>query len=158
MTTIAGSPPLSVYGYDTPAPGAAASVAATSDPGLPQAAATLAADAGVVASLGGTSVGGLTYNAAGLLDAIAQAGAASSPPPAGAADPQQSLDQAVAATLPPSPATSGIYTSSGLLQALPAASVTSNWANLLQANPALAGVAIGDSFDQGIVGTISTTA
>ena len=53
--------------------------------------------------------------------------------------------------------TSGVYSTSGLLQGLPA-NTSTNWVTALKANPNLASTVIADSFNQGIVGTLSTVA
>jgi hypothetical protein len=79
----------------------------------------------VVANLGASQAGAQTYNAAGLLNSVAQAGQAPTPqkiPPADTDIPayeQDLTDLAVVGTLGASTGTSGIYTPSGSLQDLP---------------------------------------
>ena len=145
MTTISSSLPASAVA--TPV-----TVAKTSRAGLPQLAATLAADASVIATLGGAAVAGATYSAAGLLNSIAQAGAPSDAGSAAAPATQtSSADAATTAT------DSGLYSAAGVFAA-PMTDVSSNFASILKTNPGMAASVISDSFNQGIVGTFSTSA
>ncbi len=137
-------------------------VSRTSDASLAAEAASLSATSAVVASLGGSS-GVTVYTPAGLLDSLAQAGSAAEPvtlPEPGSdtsQTAQQGQDQGVLDSLGAAPAESGIYTGAGTLQSLPS-STSSNWADILKANPSLAGTAIADSFNAGLVGNLSVTA
>ena len=140
--TISSVLPAGSYQQSTPAAGTGATpvVAKTSDASLAQTAVTLSADAGIVAALGASTSGAPTYNAAGLLNALVQAGhpSASSSQASTTTAPQtaqQNQDQAIAGSLPSSPATSGIYNPSGVLQTTPSTDVTANWASILKTNP-----------------------
>jgi hypothetical protein len=153
--------------YTVPTNSTSTSVAKTSDTSLSTTAVALASDASVIATLGGSSGSTLVYNAAGVLNELIQAGtsAASSSSAdssatgsTGSQASPDSLDQAIVGSLSASPSTSGIYTADGNLQTSSSTDLTSNWASLLKTNPQLATAATADSFDQGIIGTLSTTA
>ena len=158
ISNITGS---GVNGYNTAttsAPKTSASpVAKTAEAGLAQTAVTLSSDGNIVAMLGGAASSSLTYNAAGLLNSLVQAGAATSSAQTSTASSnpqssaQNSTNQAIANTLPASSAASGINNSSGTL---PGISTNASWASALKANPALAATVSADTFDQGIVGTL----
>jgi hypothetical protein len=128
-------------------------------------AATLSAESAVVASLGG-STGVAVYTPAGLLDSLAQAGTVGGniavPEPGSNVDTsqtaQQSQDQGVIASLGSTPVESGIYTGAGVLQSLPTSIASANWSDVLKNNPSLAGTAIADSFNAGLVGNLQVTA
>ena len=161
MSTISSVTPSSVYSYNAPITNAG-SVVQTANAGLAQTAVSLSAEGNIVATLGGGSSSSLTYDAAGLLNSLAQAGTAtSSVQTAGnssnPATAQNSTDQGIVSTLTSSPTTSGVYNSSGTLQGLQS-NTSANWASALKANPSLASAVISDSINQGIVGTLSTTA
>ncbi len=161
MTTVSSITPSSVNGYNTLTT-SANPVAQTSDLGMVQAATNLSAEVSIVATLGGGSASSLTYDAAGMLNSFVQAGSApssaqtvsSSSNPQAAA--QNSTVQAIINTLPSNSAVAGIYNSSGVLQGVPS-STAANWTTALKANPSLASSVTADSFNQGIVGTLSTT-
>lgn len=164
MSTISSVAPPNFNGYAVPSTGTAAiSVAKTADTGLAQTAVNLSSEANVVATLGGGSPSAVTYDAAGLLNILIQAGAAPSITQGAdnSANPQttarNSTDQSIVNTLSSDSATSGIYSSSGALQGLPS-ETSANWAGVLKTNPDLAPSVISDSLNQGIVGTLSTTA
>lgn len=162
MSTIAGISSLGSSLYNLASTGGTP-VAQTNNAGLAQTAVDLAAAGSVVATLGGGASAPLTYDAAGLLNTLVQAGTApSSVPPASSSgstpqSAQNSTDQAILNTLPVNAAAAGVYTPSGTLQALPP-DTTANWANALKANPGLAATVAADSFNQGIVGTLSVSA
>lgn len=170
MTTSvsATSPTTSAYSYTAPTnPVNSSSLGQAALSGLSQTAVTLSAQGGIVASLGGGSLSGLTYDATGLFNSLIQAGAAASAaqtqtgtdsftqPTA-----QQSLDQGIAGTLASSSSSSS--TGSGIYSAVGAQAngvdTSTNWANALQSNPALAATVAADSLNQGIVGSLSTFA
>jgi hypothetical protein len=138
-------------------------VSRSSDASLASQATTLSAESAVVASLGG-STGVAVYTPAGLLNSLAQAGTVAEPisVPANGSNvdtsqtAQQAQDQGVLSSLASTPAQSGVYTGAGTLQSLP--SSTSNWADILKAHPSLAGTAIADSFNAGLVGNLQVTA
>lgn len=142
---------------------ASLAVARTTDAALPAQAVGLSADAGVIATLGGASSSLQTYDAAGLLNTLVGAGQ----PVADAlnieagsdvgAVAQDLTDSGVTALLSSDAASSGIYSASGGLQSLVGGSA-SNWSTVLKTNPELAGVVVGDSFAQGVIGGINTTA
>jgi hypothetical protein len=163
------------YQYTAPVTSTTASttspLVASSDPGLAQQVSGLSTTEGIVATLGSAPAATLTYDPAGLYNSIAQAGTSTSTatqltvPTAGSGvntqvEAQQSLNSAIVAALPNSAVDSGFYTGTGVLQSASAdnATLTSNWASALQANPNLANVVAADSYAQGIVGTLSVTA
>lgn len=156
MTTISSSLPTSAYSNLTPAVSAGVtSDALTSDAGLPQTATALAADASVIATLGGSASASSTYSAAGLLDSFVQAGSSSSTQASSSTgSAQQSLNQAIVGSLTASTTTSGIYTSTGGLQNLPTTDVSANWTSILKTNPEAAKTVAADSVRQGIVNTL----
>jgi hypothetical protein len=160
MSTVSGLTPIYnslLIGTVTP------SVTRSAIPGLAQTAASISYQSGIVATLGEVSSSALTYDATGLLNSIAQAGTLTQP----ALTPSQGLsaqstvqnliNQDVVNSLPSTPATSGIYTASGVLAGL-SSTASANWASYLKSNPNLAATVITDSFNQGIVGTLSTIA
>ena len=159
---------------NTASTNASSPVVASSDPGLAAQASALSTTSGIVATLGSTSsTGTQVYDAAGLYNSIAQAGTSATVPAtststtgnntsaaAAAASAQQSLNASVLSTLPGG-SYSGFYNGSGVVQSTASAggtNLTSNFASALQANPNLAHTVAADSFAQGIIGTLSTTA
>lgn len=158
--TITSLPGSSLY----PASSASStSVARTSDAALPAQAVELAANEGIVATLGGASSSLQTYDAAGLLNTLVSAGSAPAAPLSIQAGEdtgtlaQDLTDAGISALLPGDPATAGIYGASGGLQSLPGDSA-SNWATALKTHPELASVAVGASFAQGVIAGIDTSA
>ncbi|CAN7283097.1 MULTISPECIES: hypothetical protein [Duganella] len=125
---------------------------------------SLSAQSAVVASLGG-STGASVYTPSGLLDALQQAGQTTEPisvPEQGSnvdtsATAQQALDQGILSSLASSPSASGVYTGAGTVSGL-SAQASANWADLLKANPNLAGTVIADSFNAGLVSSLDVTA
>ena len=125
---------------------------------------SLSAQSAVVATLGGTS-GAAVYSPSGLLDALRQAGQTaesisvpeqdSNVDTSGTA--QQAQDQGVLSSLASAPAASGVYTGAGTVNGL-SAQASANWADLLKANPNLAGTVISYSFDSGLVSSLQVTA
>ncbi|MBV8635204.1 MAG: hypothetical protein JO002_11980 [Burkholderiaceae bacterium] len=158
---------------NTASTNASSPVVASSDPGLAAQASALSTTSGIVATLGSASTGTQVYDAAGLYNSIAQAGTSATVPAtststtgnntsaaAAAASAQQSLNASVLSTLPGG-SYSGFYNGSGVVQSTASAggtNLTSNFASALQANPNLAHTVAADSFAQGIIGTLSTTA
>ncbi|MGA8863264.1 MAG: hypothetical protein WB444_05585 [Gallionella sp.] len=161
MSTISGISALA--NNSLPTSTAANPVLQTSIPGLAQSAVSLSVQEGIVATLGGNSASPVTYDAAGLLNALIQAGTPnqSAPTTSNVTSPQAAaqnqVNQDIANALPSSPAASGIYNASGTIQGLPS-NTSANWASILQANPDLSSTVIADSVNQGIVGTLSTMA
>lgn len=152
-------------GY-APSTSGAASVPniASASSAMVQTAVDLSATAGVIATLGASGTTVQTYDAAGLLNAIAHAGNASSTsipvPPSGTdtqLQAQQQVNQGIVGTLPSDAASSGIYNSAGTVQNL-SSDTSANWATILKSNPSLAENVIADSFTQGIVSSISVFA
>lgn len=139
-------------------------VSRTSDASLAAEATSLSATSAVVASLGG-STGVAVYTPSGLLDSLAQAGSLTEniPTPVAGSNTdtsqlaQQAQDRGILDSLASAPSSSGVYTGAGTLQSLPS-STSSNWADVLKANPSLAGTIIADSFNAGLVGNLSVTA
>ncbi|HEX8956655.1 MAG TPA: hypothetical protein VF798_10285 [Burkholderiaceae bacterium] len=149
----------------------ASPVVQSSDPGLAAQASALSATSGIVATLGSSNgVTAQVYDAAGLYNSIAQAGTSAaasstgggneSSAAAAAASAQQALNSAILSTLPGG-SYSGFYDGTGVVQSASSAggvNLTSNWASALQSNPNLSRTVAADSFAQGIIGTLSTTA
>lgn len=163
MTSALGSLTTN-FGYSpSPTAGTSSVLAQTADPAVARIAIGLSTNASVIATFGTSGTEVLTYTSSGLLNAIAQAGAA----PESLFDPapgtniqafvQQALDQSIADTFLSDPASSGLYTASGTFQSLPGTDLASNWATVLQAHPELASVVIANSFAQGAVGTLLAT-
>ena len=101
----------------------------------------LSEQAGIVATLGNRDSGVQTYDATGLLNAVAQAGMAQAGTPVPAStDPAASTD-----------------TSAGSSASV-AAAVPGDWGAILKSNPALTSVAVEDAVAQGIVNTINVYA
>jgi hypothetical protein len=113
----------------------------TQDPATRVTLSNLSAQAGIVATLGNSESPSQTYDATGLLNAVAQAGmaqAATSVPTS--TDPAASTD-----------------TSAGSSTSV-AAAVPGDWGAILKSNPALTSVAVEDAVAQGIVNTINVYA
>jgi len=138
------------------APAAAGNLAAT--------ATSLASESALAASLG-SSAAATVYTPTGLLSSLQQAGTVglelTIPATGSQADTAQlasnALDQAVLNELAAPASSSGIYTGSGNLGGM-SEQAAANWANLLKAQPGLAGNAIADSINAGVVATLQTQA
>ena len=162
--TISSLPPVGNYSVPITSGGSTPFVASTSDTSLAQTAVTLSANASIVAALGASSSSAnLTYNAAGLLNSLIQAGSASrqtlqantsiSPQAA-----QQAQDQSIIGFIPsPQSMSVGTYNASEILMNPAPTDLTSNFASLLQTNPELASTVTVDAMNQGIVGRIATS-
>jgi hypothetical protein len=146
VTTLSGVP-------EATAASTAAPVARTSSGAQAQNAAALAGDSAVVSLLGGGS-GALTYDAAGLFNAFAQAGTSA----AGGATGTESLDQQILNAL--APANAGPTGLDALAATVSTAGIDQNasYAAILQQDPGAAAKLITESTEQGIIGTISTYA
>jgi hypothetical protein len=127
ISSVTSAAPASIY--TTPTPSAATSGSA---PTTSVAMSTLSEEAGIVATLGGTSTAFQTYDATGLLNAVAQA---ATPAPA-----QDTSDAAAAPGTPVSTAVSG------------------DWGTILKSDPGLTSTAVADAVAQGIVNTIDVYA
>lgn len=104
---------------------------------------TLSGQAGIVATLNHGESGFQTYDATGLLDAVARAGnaaAGAAAPPSTAPAPSSGQDS------PDTSVADGTSVS---------AAVPGDWGTILKANPALTSVAVADAVAQGIVNTIN---
>jgi len=94
MTTITNAPSLTAYSYTPPANNTGTTpVASTLDPNLAQTAVTISAAGNIVASLMANPSAAPSYDAVGLLNALAQAGTQSSSSSA-----QASTDSGLATT------------------------------------------------------------
>ncbi|NIA57843.1 hypothetical protein HAV22_29880 [Massilia sp. TW-1] len=93
---------------------------------------TLSEEAGIVATLGGAPTGFQTYDATGLLNAVAQA-----------ATPAPPQDTANTAASPATPVS---------------AAVPGDWGTILKSDPGLTSTALADAVAQGIVNTIDVYA
>jgi len=111
---------------------------ATQDPATRVTLSNLSEQASIVATLGNRDSGVQTYDATGLLNAVAQAGMAQ----AGTAAP--------APTDPAASADTSAESSTSV-----AAAVPGDWGTILKSNPALTSVAVEDAVAQGIVNTIN---
>jgi hypothetical protein len=132
-TTPSATPPAT----KTP-PATAAPEASMQDPSTRVTLSNLSEQAGIVATLGKGDSGVPTYDATGLLNAVAQAGMAQAGTPTPAStDPAASTD-----------------TSAGSSSSV-AAAVPGDWGTILKSNPALTSVAVEDAVAQGIVNTIN---
>lgn len=121
----------------------------------------LSSASAVVSSIGGGSGLGV-YTPQGLLNSIQQAGTLQqstiATPTSGSDvtnEAQQSADQAIVGSLPSSPETSGIYTGNGVLQSDSSSATSANWADILKTNPSLAGTVISDSYQQGVIASLT---
>lgn len=166
MTTIASTSPSSAPVSSTPSnvtpPVAVSQTPSVADyAGLTSTAVTLSADGNIAEMLSGVSASSLTYNANGLMSSLVQVAtemlSAQNPSSSSSSSTSQtssplSSTSTSTSTTPASSSAAGVYNSSGAL------STNSSWASALKANPALAATVSADTFDQGIVGTLSTTA
>jgi len=182
LNTITPASLLIPVAGSTSSTSTASPVVAGGDPGLAAEASALSTTSGIVATLGSTSsTDTQVYDGAGLYNSIAQAGTSATVPAASttgtstgtssstgdtssaaaaAVSAQQSLNSSILSTLPGG-SYSGFYDGTGVVQSTSSTSgtnLTSNFASALQANPNLSAVVAADSFAQGIVGTLSTTA
>lgn len=151
--------------HATPTPSAsAAAVTQTEKAGLARVATDLTIDASVVIAFGGSANSALTYNAAGLLNTLSQAGTVAAPPEVPEAGTstesfvQQAMNQAIVGNLSTSPTSTGIYTADGSFQGLASASLSASWATILQSHPELAGTVVASSLAQGITRTLIASA
>lgn len=154
-------PAYPLYGVAPP------SVVPSSDPGLAVTAVNLSNDASVIATLGNTGSTSLPlYDAAGLLNSLSQAGtqtgASLSVPPQGTDISnltQQVENQAITSVLAASTGQSvpDLYSADGSATGL-APNLATVYAGLLKSDPSLASTVIGDSFNQGIVGSLNVSA
>jgi hypothetical protein len=122
----------------TPPTATATPEASTQDPSTRVTLSNLSEQAGIVATLGNSDSGLRTYDATGLLNAVAQAGMA----------------QASTATPTSTDPAASTDTSAGSSSSV-AAAVPGDWGAILKANPALTSVAVEDAVAQGIVDTIN---
>ena len=111
---------------------------APQDPATRVTLSNLSEQASIVATLGNRDNGVQTYDATGLLNAVAQAGMAQ----AGTAAP--------ASTDPAASVDTSAESSTSV-----AAAVPGDWGTILKSNPALTSVAVEDAVAQGIVNTIN---
>lgn len=132
-------------------------VTAASNPAAVAQAVELSSEASVIVTLGGSSSGnsGLTYNAAGLFDAIVNAGSS-----AGTStdltqnQASQSYYQGVLGSIVMPDATSGIYDGSGMFAGQ---GLSSELSLLLKSQPDLTGSIVEDIVNQNVVGGLIST-
>jgi hypothetical protein len=135
-------------------------IAAGANPGETQSAIDDSSDEGVVLSLGGGSGvdSSPTYSPQGLLNSFVQAGTpladTSSTGPYGSGD-DSGLASAVQSD---DGAVLGAEDANGVPGASGYGNYQSLWGNTLQTDPGMAGTVATDALDQGLVGTLSTTA
>jgi hypothetical protein len=133
-TSTAPTPPAAV----TTTPATPTQDASLQDPATRVTLSNLSEQAGIVATLGNGDSAFQTYDATGLLNAVAQAGMAQAGTTVPTAtDPAASTD-----------------TSAGSSASV-AAAVPGDWGTILKSNPALTSVAVEDAVAQGIVNTIN---
>ncbi|UIN23137.1 hypothetical protein [Herbaspirillum frisingense] len=162
-TTLTSLGSLNSYGLPAES-GASNPVKASDNPAAVAQAIELSTDASVIVSLGGAGAGSgqgqnaLTYNAAGLFDAIVSAGSAdNTSPDLTQNQTSQSYYQGILASITTPPTTSGIYDGNGQFSGN--SGLTSDLSSLLKSDPGLTSTIVGDLINQGIVGgLISTTA
>ncbi|ONN67458.1 hypothetical protein G5S34_09620 [Herbaspirillum frisingense] len=162
-TTLTSLGSLNSYGLPAES-GASNPVKASDNPAAVAQAIELSTDASVIVSLGGAGAGSgqgqnaLTYNAAGLFDAIVSAGSAdNTSPDLTQNQASQSYYQGILASITTPPTTSGIYDGNGQFSGN--SGLTSDLSSLLKSDPGLTSTIVGDLINQGIVGgLISTTA
>jgi hypothetical protein len=157
MTSISGSLPVDANSNIAPAIALPTMLTPVASADLAKTAVSLASDSSVVALLGANGAASAVYTASGLLDSLAQAGTSEGVAANSPTAPPQSLDQSLVALLSTAPAAASMYTAAGgLVSSTP--DMTSNFATILKSRPGVAATFIHDSFDQGVVGTISTLA
>ncbi len=162
-TTLTSLGSLNSYGLPGES-GASNPVKASDNPAAVAQAIELSTDASVIVSLGGAGAGSgqgqnaLTYNAAGLFDAIVSAGSAdNTSPDLTQNQASQSYYQGILASITTPPTSSGIYDGNGQFSGN--SGLTSDLSSLLKSDPGLTSTIVGDLINQGIVGgLISTTA
>ena len=162
-TTLTSLGSLNSYGLPAES-GAGNPVKASDNPAAVAQAIELSTDASVIVSLGGAGAGSgqgqnaLTYNAAGLFDAIVSAGSAdNTSPDLTQNQASQSYYQGILASITTPPTSSGIYDGNGQFSGN--GGLTSDLSSLLKSDPGLTSTIVGDLINQGIVGgLISTTA
>lgn len=163
-TTLTSLGSLNSYGLPAES-GASNPVKASDNPAAVAQAIELSTDASVIVSLGGGNAAGsaqgqgaLTYNAAGLFDAIVSAGSAdNTSPDLTQSQASQSYYQGILASITTPPTSSGIYDGNGQFSGN--SGLTSDLSSLLKSDPGLTSTIVGDLINQGIVGgLISTTA
>jgi hypothetical protein len=158
LNSLTSSPAFKPY---VPTVGQSTTAAAAA---LSSQAVNLSAQSAVVASLGG-STGASVYSPSGLLTTLKQAGSVEEPvnvpvkgsnvDTSGAA--QSALDQGIVSGLSSSASGAGVYTGAGTVSGL-SEQASSNWADLLKANPNLASTVISFSFASGVVNSLTVTA
>jgi hypothetical protein len=156
MTAISASLPATSNSNLITTTAAPAKLSSATSADLAQTAVSLASESSVVILLGTGGADSAVYDASGLLDSLKQAGTASGVAGKTQAAPQ-SLDQGLAGALSATPAATPLYSVAGGLVAS-GPDVTSNFASILKTDSGVAATVIDDSFNQGIVGTISTFA
>lgn len=152
MSTIS-TLPVSQYTSSLSAGGTATSVARSTNGNLSRDAVSLAADASVVAILGGGN-GSATYSASGIFDTLATAGSNNQD---AAQSSSTSSDQNLVDSLNPSAASTNTASLESLGQAAPA-DLSASYASILKANPSAAAMVTAYSMNQSIVSTFSTYA
>lgn len=160
-TTLTSLGSLNSYGLPAES-GASNPVKASDNPAAVAQAIELSTDASVIVSLGGgTAVQGqdaLTYNAAGLFDAIVSAGSAdNTAPDLTQTQASQSYYQGILASITTPPTAAGVYDGNGQFSGN--GGLSPDLTSLLKSDPSLTSTIVGDLVNQGIVGSlISTTA
>lgn len=152
MTTISATSPTSSQASTSPA----GTIAQTTNGSLAYDAVSLANDSALVSLLGGGNPFGATYDAAGLFNAIAQAGT----PDAGSAtqtSPPSADQQIVDSLSQPNSASTGLAALAATV-ATGTIDQTASYATILKHSPAAASTVIAESTAQGIISSISTWA
>lgn len=152
MTTISATTTTPVPASTNPT----GTVAQTANGSLAPDAVSLADDSALVSLLGGGNPYGATYDAAGLFNAIAQAGTLDAGTAAQAAP--ASVDQQVVDSLTQPDAASSTLNALAATVSTGTIDQTSSYAAILKQTPAAASTVIAESTAQGIISTISTWA
>lgn len=152
MSTIS-TLPVSQYTSSLSSGGTTTSVARSTNGNLSRNAVSLAADASVVAILGGGN-GSATYSASGIFDAIATAGSNNQDTAQSSAT---SSDQNLLDSLDQPAASANAASLESLGQSAPT-DLSASYAAILKANPSAAAMVTAYSLNQNIVSTFSTYA
>lgn len=155
MTTISSILPLNAYYLPVQTTGRA--IASSDTPLLSSTVVSLSAEAQLLGALNGDQLAASSDNPVSLFNSIADAGTLTSDFPTGVNSQgggQFESTSSILASLMQTSLESGIYSASGILADILPSSMTGEWLSLLQAEPALASVAIAATLNEGLVGNL----
>jgi len=155
MTTISSILPLNAYYLPVQTTGRA--VASSSTPILSSTVVSLSAEAQLLGALNGDQLAASSTNPVSLFNSIADAGTLTSAFPTGVNSQgggQSKSASSILAALMQTSLESGIYSATGILAGTLPSSMTGEWLSLMQAEPALASVAIAATLNEGLVGNL----